>query len=201
VSPFALDTAEVTNREFIGVFGALPEHNDEVDVPSGGDHPVVFVTHDLAMTYAERVGKRLPWEREYEYAASLGGTTPLLTREDLHSEDRRGEWFFGEVRRYDELDRLWENPAILGLLSNVSEWTLDWPLPYADVPKALLPRRLEETRVYRGGSYRTCLRKQPGKRDLTTPRTRDSVETTSKLPGLGFRSARSLRPQYLDDLR
>lgn len=198
VHPFAIDTAEVTNSEFLKVFGVLPEHAEEDHVPEGENHPVVDVNFDVAMTYAERVGKRLPWEREYEFAATLGGTIPLMTRAQFADKSPRKPWPFGEVKRPDDPDRLWVDPVVFGLFSNAAEWTLDWPAPYAEVPKALFPKGLESIRVVRGGSYKTILRRQLGPKDPPlSPRSREGISKDRQHPGLGFRTVRSLRPRYL----
>ena len=70
VAPFYLDPIEGTWRAYIK---QQPEAKSPPEIP-GEDYPVTRISHDLAVAHAERVGKRLPDEAEYEFAATNGGT-------------------------------------------------------------------------------------------------------------------------------
>src|SRR5262249_31478872 len=70
VKPFFLDDHEVTESEYRAARGRLPL--DLVE-PRGDDFAVSRVSYDEALHCAEVMGKRLPTEAEYEFAATMGG--------------------------------------------------------------------------------------------------------------------------------
>lgn len=80
LSPFAIDLKPVTNTQFsdfLKASGYKPtdsanflKHWIDGRIPQGyEDHPVVYVDLDDARAYADWVGKRLPTEYEWQYAA------------------------------------------------------------------------------------------------------------------------------------
>jgi formylglycine-generating enzyme required for sulfatase activity len=190
VPAFFLDTTEVTveafhrnqdNRAFF-----------EKD-PKRLDHAVTGVTWDQAVSYAERVGKRLPDEAEYEYAATEGGrrrfpwgneAPPLVAN----------TWPLGPVGhpKFDRLE-LPGQPAVFGLYSNVVEWTISWADSY---PGMEFAKPNPELRVIRGGPAEVAEGKLKLPQPALGPRERFCfLFATGHQPGLGFRCARSARPR------
>ncbi len=200
VEPFAIDTGEVTNGEFKAVFDVLPAPARGPSVPQGDRFPVVYVNQEEAMMYAERVGKRLPWEREFEYAATEDGKVlpPSATRRKADRVKPK-DWIFGEVRRADDPDRLWHDPEVFGLFSNVAEWTNNWYVNYPGAPPITSITTPSETRIVRGGPPEMIDRNAIGVLSpLLDARFRYGFIQGKRHAGLGFRCVRSLRPWYLD---
>src|SRR5262249_26967603 len=74
VDPFYLDTTEVSIGAHHAGMGTLPISLGDRPKPLRSSDPVVLLSWDQAVAYAERVGKRLPTEEEMEFAATAGGT-------------------------------------------------------------------------------------------------------------------------------
>ena len=209
VAPFELDTTEVTVKDYQDQFGALPAQLSELEPRRGLTMPVVYVRHDDATAYAEAVGKRLPTEAEYEFAATAGAKR-LFPWGDSAEPLRDGQgwtWSIGEAGRANDFDRTDTEPPVYGLFSNVLEWTSTWPNPYPNpktgplskLPPVKLPG-IPEKRVVRGGLYETMIGK-PIKPNFKAfgmhPSFRISVYLNEGHPGLGFRCARSIKPPFL----
>lgn len=104
LEPFAVDGAEVTNRQyalFLEATGYQPrqttnflKHWTEGAPPAGGeDDPVVYVDLDDARAYAEWAGKRLPTAAEWQQAIESGAAGYGRRRvwnwtESVHSDGR-----------------------------------------------------------------------------------------------------------------
>lgn len=96
---------------------------------SGEDHPVVNVSWYDAMEFCRWVGRRLPTEAEWEYAARAGGRKLRYPRGEALTHDDANFSGIGGADR-------WEGPAPVGSFppnalglcdmdGNVREWCLD----------------------------------------------------------------------------
>jgi formylglycine-generating enzyme required for sulfatase activity len=195
VEAFYLDKTEVTVAAYRSVRKAIPELL-RAHSPKDED-AVSFVTFDAAVRCAEQMGKRLPDEAEYEFAATNAGKSRFPWEGDF---DVRTPWTFGPVGS-QVYDRLSANSAVCGLYSNVAEWTNSWNAPYPSVERHhqwLLMFRNQ--RVVRGGPYSVVEGKpRPLKRDEWQFRNasyRHGIDRDKAYPGLGFRCARSFKPRF-----
>ena len=202
VDAFFMDQHEVTNLEYQEFVLANPEwqreeidsefHNEDYlklwrgirgnDYPKGkADHPVVYVSWYAAMAYAEWVGKRLPTEAEWEYAARGGlvgkkypwgdeaRTIPRWPRGDYVEHDKANH-----DRSVGDTTAVGEYPpngyGLYDMAGNVWEWCLDEynedfysmsprenPLSGADSVDWFINNFTSVTthRVLRGGSWHT----------------------------------------------
>jgi formylglycine-generating enzyme required for sulfatase activity len=169
---------------------------------------VRFVTFDEAVNCAEQLGKRLPDEVEYEFAATNGGKNRFPWGDDF---ERILSWPFGPVGM-PEYDRTIVEPTVAGLYSNVAEWTTSWHVPYPvqvvhqlQVVQQSPDLKLEflKHRIVRGGP--SCVINgdaDPQGRDrdqIWDARDRTGIARDQALAGLGFRCARSFTPRFRKD--
>jgi formylglycine-generating enzyme required for sulfatase activity len=197
---YYLDPTEVT----IGAYRAvrrLPATLAEGHAPD--DEPVRWVTFDAALSVAEEMGKRLPDEAEFEFAATRGGTALYPWGND---ETKLRHWPFGKAGQPD-FDKVPGPVPVYGLYSNVAEWTVSWYRPYPNSEPQILaafysPEGQAEARgvhVVRGGPFPVISAEpDPGKRDHRwNPRYRCGISADRAFPGLGFRCARSAKPRFV----
>jgi formylglycine-generating enzyme required for sulfatase activity len=199
VAPFYLDPTEVTVGQWRKL-RRLPEPLREKPPPD--DFAITHVTFDEALDFAESLGKRIPEEDEYEYAATNAGTT----RFPWGNDDRIHDWPRERVGEPD-FDRTRTTPPVFGLFSNVAEWTASWNVPYptadADFRKNFylnMQTVFQADRVVRGGPYEVVVGKTNVKSELgkppLDPRYRHGVTHSLSHEGLGFRCARSAQPRF-----
>ena len=142
IDAFFMDEHEVTNLEYQQFLRANPSwQKDKIDerfydrnylkdwqgnaYPAGKTrHPVVHVSWYAAMAYAEWVGKRLPTEAEWEYAARGGLAGKTFPWGDDFERDKAN--FYKEV---GDTTKVGEYPpngyGLYDMAGNVWEWCLD----------------------------------------------------------------------------
>lgn len=155
VGPFFIDKYEVTNEEYAGFVAAKSwpppsTWNRKTTYPPGAARkPVTGVTWDDAVAYAKWVGKRLPTEQEWEFAArgKDGLSYPWGNdwRAAAANADRASQ-SMADVGTYKG-----ESPfGALDMAGNAWEWTASELTPY---PGARWKPPAPNLRVIRGGSY------------------------------------------------
>ena len=222
VDAFYMDTTEVTNADFKAFVDANPAwQKDRIEArfanenylrhwtsnhyPEGsGNLPVTHVSWYSAMAYAEWVGKRLPTEAEWEYAARgglVGKTYPngdTMTPKDANYNSHQTTM----VARYAA-----NGYGLYDMAGNVWEWCLDAyheafyatfpqegvaqnPLSGANDVEWLLKnwRTAQGERVLRGGCF---LNRTSSLRVAF----RNKVYGEWSHNAFGFRCARSLTPK------
>jgi hypothetical protein len=198
VAAFYLDPTEVTVGDY-QTRRTLPDAVRKEGTPL--TWAVGYVSYDDALDYAEQVGKRLPDEAEYEFAATKGGTRDFPGDFPLPI----AQWPLGPVREpgFDHLDA----PPVYGLYSNVAEWTTSRLYPYpSDDPGIFACHRapgmrkvFDDGRVVRGAPWSVIIGKPDPEEFNRGPRGRLSIKRYEMYPGLGFRCARSAAPRFLDE--
>ena len=165
LSPFKMDKYEVTQAEFQSVMGLdNPSHY------SGAELPVDGATWFEAERYCKKLGKRLPTEAEWEYAARGGTTTTFYWGDTVKGDEAN----FCDKNcalntRVVSINDGYSGPAPPGKFSanpyglydmagNVAEWTHDWMNEnyYRNSPKDNPPGSHPTTaKVVRGGSWQS----------------------------------------------
>jgi formylglycine-generating enzyme required for sulfatase activity len=192
VKAFLLDVHEVTEREYGAACGNLPVN---LATAKGPDFAVSHVTYDEALKCAELMGKRLPTEAEYEWAATNGGTQDYPWGNE---KERIQQGWPLLVVRQPEFDHTSSAPAVFGLYSNVAEWTTSWLLPYPGLQNPPTPPEdYRSMRIVRGGPYSLVLGRQIKEPSPLGPRYRYAIRVDRPSAGLGFRCARTERPLFL----
>jgi formylglycine-generating enzyme required for sulfatase activity len=117
ISSFWMDTAPVTQAQYQAVMGKNPSRF------KGRNRPVESVEWPDARSYCELVGKRLPTEAEWEYAARGGRTGPRYGKLDDIA------WCGPVMGRWGTHSVATKQPNAFGLydmLGNVRQWCSDW---------------------------------------------------------------------------
>lgn len=194
--PFYLDPREVTwgdllDRDTTRRGSIWQRFQQQGDSP-GRDYPAARLWHDEAVAWAESLGKRLPTEGEYEFAATAGGKCRFPWGDDA---DRLTEWPLGPAGT-PEFDRVEAGVPVFGLYSNVAEWTASWASPYPpllDHPDGRSPRP-PGSYIVRGAPP-SVIAGSPSREDLDAGvRGRVAQHDRTLLPAIGFRCARSFKP-------
>jgi len=163
------------------------------------DHPVVAVAHEDAVAYAGWVGKRLPSEAEWEYAARGAGETDYAWGDAFEPGGQRmaNTWQGRFPIPSDRRQRWWTTPVgsfpangfgLGDMIGNVWEWTSDrYGEPDAAAPACCGGKGADDMAsfVIKGGSFLCspdyCARYRPAARQ---PQTIDTASCH-----IGFRCA------------
>ncbi len=165
VNPFYMDRTEVTNEEY-QLFVTATGHRPPPHWRGGkfplneAKLPVVNVSWDDANAYAQWIGKRLPTEEEWEFAArgSDGRIYPWGNSWNTANANA-GKEPGGSISKVGSFPNGASQFGIMDLCGNVWEWTSSSLVNYAD-QKEIAPGK-----VIRGGAYDT-----PSKRATATYR-------------------------------
>ena len=146
---FYMDTYEVTQKKWDAV---MKMNRSVFHHP---DQPITHIKWREAKSYCYKVGKRLPTEAEWEYAARAGSKTKFPWGDEIDDDYL---WYAGNSPR--EIPQVGKKkPNAWGLhdmMGNVWEWTMDWfsytyyKSSLAKNPKG--PTR-QSFRVIRGASW------------------------------------------------
>lgn len=161
---FEMDETEVSVDQYDSCVTAgccEPEKWDAVSCaePSSGDYAVACVTARQAARFCEWVGKRLPWEEEWEYAARGGedrvypwGNEPPGTMLANYGGLEDGFARTAPVKSFSEGRSSF---GLYGMAGNVWEWTQSPYCPYTGAICSKPPCNTcnDGTLVNRGGGW------------------------------------------------
>jgi hypothetical protein len=180
VAPFEIDLTEVTVAAFKSCVDSgrclVPPSDGRCNWGKDGHerHPINCVDWEQARTYCAMVGKRLPTEAEWEFAAvgQTGWIYPWGNEEPDKTRSCPGNVEWGETCDVGLYPAGKSHYGVLDMVGNVKEWTADAWCSY-DTP----PGCVAEARAVRNGV--------PASR-------REPLDHTQKDASHGFRCARSL---------
>ena len=149
---FLMDKTEVTQREYRHVMGKYAS-----DYTGCMECPVENVSWFDATAYARKVGKRLPTEAEWEYAAQGGAYARTSQLYSGSNDIEDVAWFLANTETKQPVGK--KQPNALGLYDmsgNVWEWCADWYHDdYFQIAGKSDPKGPEygTEKVVRGGSW------------------------------------------------
>jgi serine/threonine protein kinase len=186
VEPFYLDKYPVTVEEYETFVRATnrPEPKFLRDPEFNGPRqPITGVTLEDALAYAQWIGKTLPTEAQWEFAAR-GRENRKYPWGNLEPDTNRAN--FGDYLGMPSIVTMHESGAtpegMHDLAGNVYEWTLDAFVPYSTYRDGRPAETTEPRRVVRGGSWHS-----PPNELRTT--YRKGLFPESQLATVGFRCA------------
>ncbi len=191
VPPFYLDTTEVT-------FADWQQYTEQRRLvtqspPQSNENALTWITYDEAVHVAEKLGKRLPTEAEYEFAATWGGQRLYPWGDDAALLET---WSTGPLREPD-WDVLPTSPPVFNLYSNVAEWTSTPGIHYPKFRELGIPHP-PYAAMYRivRGAPRSVLVENVEPTDLADgPRVRIAWNRDDANRAIGLRCARSAKPR------
>lgn len=191
VPDFYIETREVTLGDYKTTSpGFLPSRMQKDPPP---DEFPVIMSVDEAMNFAERIGKRLLTETEFEYAATAGGTQRFPWGNAIPAD--LDETTRSPIPGAVAFDRLNTLPPVFGLASGTAEWTISCPIHYPGNGQLPFTVAVRDWRVVRGGGPEVLKGNLSISEEERNPRGRLSLLHDDSRPGLGFRCARSAKPR------
>jgi formylglycine-generating enzyme required for sulfatase activity len=194
VPAFYIDPTEFTIGQRKQAIGSFPIRELCLPEDLADDHAAVCLTWGEVVDLAERVGKRLPSEGEWEVVATLGGRRKFSWGEG----PLPASWEYGPVGQdgADRVDMDAERP-VYGMFSNVAEWTGSTYTLYPATNAMGLPLPIggRNDKVVRGGPDSVMNRMPVQKEWKEGPCDRKSMVPAAVKPGLGFRCVRSAKPR------
>ena len=147
---FCMDRTEVTQGDYERVMGTNPSRFTNC----GSSCPVESVSWNDAKAYCEKVGKRLPSEAEWEYAARGGSTTAYYWGDSM---DGAYAWLKGNSGNKTHVvgQKKPNSWGLYDMTGNVKEWVADCYDWYSKMPPQdpLNDSTGCKYRVLRGGDY------------------------------------------------
>ena len=168
---YYIDKTEVTQEEYIGIMGA----NNFFF--KGDNHPAEQISWYKAKSYCENVGKRLPTQLEWEYAAIGQSKSKYFWGND---PDADYAWFGGDYDLGHHPVGI-KRPNMFGLFDtsgNVWEWTSTAENKHSKYSGETLDKR-----VAMGGAFNVSA-------NLITPKSSLALYAKSRLFNVGFRCAK-----------
>ena len=202
---FYVDQCEVTVQQYRDAYhGSVPEDRRYISQPD--DHPV-NVSWDQAIALAERLGKRLPTNQEYDCILEWCQFSSVSTADN--AEEYVGITNDDSIVSVLHSDRtvlldqkLEKEISVYGLRSNVSEWIQSFPnRKDSRDTMARGYEGLQTYRVVRGGVPPHATYGDPFQQDsvsLSKP-LQYLLHRDELLPTVGFRCVRSIRPRFFED--
>ncbi len=195
IRSYFLDTHEVTVGEIIRHSKILPSalRGKKKEELPGDDFPLTSILYDEAVMLAEEMGKRLPTEWEYEFAATNGGTTRYPWGSVPPSVEPNSS---PQPVGHPKYDRTQTAPPVFGLFSGVAEYV---DSRYAPDPKFAAATSFASDVPgqfvgIRGGSLSSNSRNQLL---IDGPRYRTGYARRLIPEGVGFRCAKSRSPRLI----
>lgn len=154
VSSFQIENKEVTQAQFLSVMGSNPSKF------AGDNLPVEQVTWQEANDYCTAIGRRLPTDAQWEYAARNGGTAPVnayatgSTTAPVACVDSNFASCAGSTVAVGSYAP--SSSGLYDMSGNVHEWVSDWEWDFSYNPDGTTDPTGPASgtlRVTRGGSW------------------------------------------------
>ena len=185
---FYIDCQEFTLAEHQALVGQLPsDRRARLGAP---DSPV-NVDFDRAVSLAEKLGKRLPSDAEFEIVRAQLVTPPVS---NLAARSVGGAHTV--VQGADHAPTLNE---IVNLTSGAGEWTISRQQHFSSADRKGMMAISADYRVVRGVASAELLDRSPGESKEAYGDMRIALPRHAVKPGLGFRCVRSQHPRFMQE--